>query len=132
LLLHKRSNGGDPVVIRLGSLNERTKKMTAPTCQWQGASGARYIYHVHTIGTGFKCEPGNYIFAKATPGGWLPIYIGESESLGDRCCRTHEKWDLAIRHGATHIHCHLTANKNARLSEETDLVREWSTPCNHQ
>ena len=106
--------------------------MISPNCKWQGASGTYYDYYVHPVGTAFKCEPGNYIFAKATPKGWEPVYIGESESLGDRCCSEHEKWDLAIRHGATHIHCHLNLNKSARLTEETDLIRGWNTPCNDQ
>lgn len=108
------------------------QKMTAPTCKWQGASGAHYTYHVHDLGTSFKREPGNYIFARATPEGWSPIYIGESESLGDRCCRAHEKWDLAIKHGATHIHAHLSSSTPFRLAEETDLIRAWNTPCNDQ
>jgi hypothetical protein len=106
--------------------------MQTSTCSWQGVSGQSYSYHVHLLGTGFKREPGNYIFAKLTPQGWVPIYIGESESLGDRCCGTHEKWDAAIRYGATHIHCHLTNNRAARLAEETDLIRAWKTPCNDQ
>lgn len=106
--------------------------MTSPTCKWQGTSGAAYDYYVHAVGTAFKREPGNYIFAKATPQGWVPIYIGESDSLGDRCCNAHEKWDAAIKYGATHIHCHLNRNKTSRLSEETDLIRWWNTPCNDQ
>lgn len=103
--------------------------MTA-ICSWHGVSGWRYDYEVHPVGTPFRAVPGNYIFAKESAEGWVPIYIGESESLGDRCCNAHEKWDAAIRYGATHIHCHVNSDKPSRLAEETDLIRAWTTPCN--
>lgn len=108
--------------------------MTTPQCTWPGASGRNYAYYIHSIGTTFLKEPGNYIFAKITgPGLWTPIYIGETECLGDRCGQTHEKWALAIRHGATHIHAHVNqSGVQARLNEETDLRRNYRTPCNDQ
>lgn len=106
---------------------------SAPTCNWPGLSGQEYQYSIHPMATTFKKEPGNYIFAKLTDGLWDPIYFGEAESLGDRCCGTHEKWDLAIRHGATHIHAHLNGGgRAARLAEETDLRGNFDTPCNDQ
>lgn len=103
------------------------------TCVWSGLSGLKYTYHVHSIGTSFKREPGNYIFAKVVNGAWSPVYIGQSDCLGERCNPSHHKWDAAIRHGATHIHAHLnTSGASARLNEETDLRSRFKTPCNDQ
>ncbi|HEY8591910.1 MAG TPA: hypothetical protein VIL42_03485 [Sphingomicrobium sp.] len=103
------------------------------TCEWPGASGRTYTYHVYGVGTSFKTEPGNYIFAKVANGKWVPVYIGESECLGERCTSTHHKWEAALKHGATHIHAHLNkAGLQSRLDEETDLRRNFNTPCNDQ
>lgn len=39
----------------------------------------------------------------------------------------------AKRHGATHVHAHLTpGGDQVRLDEETDLRRLWDPPCNKE
>lgn len=102
-------------------------------CEWPGASGRTYKYHVYEIGTSFKKEPGNYIFAKVANGAWVPVYIGESDCIGERCTAVHHKWATALQHGATHIHAHLNrSGPQARLDEEADLRRNFNTPCNDQ
>jgi hypothetical protein len=105
-----------------------------PTCSWQGQSGQQYQYWATPIhGFSGKNEPGNYILAQAVQGSWRPIYIGECQSLRDRCCKLHEKWDAAIRLGATHIHTHTTSGGvQRRLDEETDLRRRFNPPLNKQ
>ena len=105
-----------------------------PTCLWQGASGRQYRYWCTPIRAfSGKNEAGNYILAQAGPGGWRPLYIGECESLQNRCCNLHEKWDAAVRMGATHVHSHTTAgSRQNRLDEETDLRRRFDPPLNKQ
>lgn len=105
----------------------------APTIMWSGKSGKEYKYWIYPIGTSFKEEPGNYIFAKETkPGYWLPCYIGQTEDLDDRL-GDHEKEACAKRHGATHIHTHLTSGgETVRKAEEKDLILRWNPPCNEQ
>ena len=99
---------------------------------WSGLSGEKYKYWIHPLGTTFKALPGNYIFAKETsPDHWLPVYIGQTESLRDRL-GGHEKEACAKRNGATHIHAHLNSSKQARLAEEKDLILKWKPPCNDQ
>ena len=105
----------------------------APTIMWAGQSGKEYKYWVYPIGTSFKEEAGNYIFARETkPASWSPCYIGQTENLNQRL-GDHEKETCAKRHGATHIHAHLTDGGEAvRRAEEADLIAKWTPPCNEQ
>lgn len=102
-----------------------------PTIMWPGQSGKEYKYWIYPIGTTFNKEPGNYIFAKETrPGYWSPCYIGQTENLDERLT-DHEKEACAKRHGATHIHTHVTLGGEAiRRAEEGDLIQKWTPPCN--
>ena len=104
-----------------------------PTILWPGQSGTQYKYWIHPIGTSLKEEPGNYIFAKRNQSGyWAPCYIGQSKNLNERL-ENHEKEDCAKRHGATHIHVHLTnGGESARKGEEKDLIVRWKPLCNDQ
>ena len=99
--------------------------------RWKGASGTIYDYWIHPIGTNFKDEPGNYIYAKETQQGrWSPVYIGQTSSLAERLAN-HDKEDCARRNGATHIHAHTTAGgERRRRAEESDLIEKWGPVCN--
>lgn len=107
--------------------------MEESTIFWRGASGKEYKHWIYPIDTSFKDEPGNYIFAKETsPGRWVPIYIGESESLSDRLSN-HDKLPCIQRHGGTHIHTHTTSGgQSVRRAEESDLLEKWDPPCNKE
>ncbi|PKB59644.1 MAG: hypothetical protein BZY83_00825 [SAR202 cluster bacterium Casp-Chloro-G2] len=97
---------------------------------WPGKSGQKYKYRIYPIGQSFKGQPGNYIFAKETkPGRFAPIYIGETGDLSDRF-DNHHKMLCIQKQGATHIHVHgSSANRNARLAEESDLNDRWNPIC---
>ena len=102
------------------------------TIMWPGKSGKEYKYWIYPIGASFKDAPGNYIFAKESkPGHWLPVYIGQTNSLSTRLAN-HEKESCAKRNGATHIHAHLNEREADRLAEEKDLILRWKPPCNEQ
>jgi hypothetical protein len=103
------------------------------TINWQGKSGKQYQYWIHPIGTTFKEQPGNYIYAKETqPGHWKSLYIGQTKNLNERL-EDHEKEACAKRQGATHIHEHINGNgEPARRAEEKDLVLKEQPPCNDQ
>ena len=102
----------------------------ANTINWPGKSGKQYKYWISQIGGGFKDEPGNYIYAKDTPTGWFPLYIGETSSLKDRLA-DHEKEPCAKQNGATHVHSHTEHGGEAiRRIEEEDLVEKWHPVCN--
>lgn len=105
--------------------------MTA-TCVWTGASGQKYTYEVYDFGTVFREVPGNYAVTKRdTQSRHTVLYFGESENLNQRCCGTHEKWEAAIRLGATNIQAHRgSSNKSVRCAEESDLVANYNPPLN--
>lgn len=105
----------------------------APTILWPGQSGTEYKYWIYPIDFSFKKEPGNYIFAKETsPQKWTPCYIGQTNNLDERL-DDHNEEECAKRHGATHIHAHLTSGgKDVRKAEEKDLIMRWDPSCNDQ
>ena len=105
--------------------------MSGPEIYWEGKSGKKYGYWIYPIGTAFKDEPGNYIYATETsPKEWQPVYIGQTSSLNDRLA-DHEKEACAKRNGATHIHAHITSGgESKRLEEESDLIAKWNPACN--
>lgn len=105
----------------------------APTILWPGQSGKEYKYWIYPIGTSFKEEPANYIFAKQTrPGYWSPCYIGQTQNLNQRL-ENHVKETCAKQQGATHIHAHLSnLDEASRRVEEKDLILKWKPPCNEQ
>ena len=62
-----------------------------PSINWEGQSGTKYLYFIYPIGTTFKEEAGNYIFALETkPNHWKPIYIGQTENLNERFDNHHK------------------------------------------
>jgi hypothetical protein len=106
--------------------------MTA-RCRWTGVSGWAYDYEVHPFGTPLRAIAGNYALCRVVNGYWQPLYFGEAEDLGSRCCARHEKWAAAIRLGATHIHVKVTnGGKSVRCAEEADLRKAFRTPLNDQ
>lgn len=102
-----------------------------PTVIWTGASGKKYTYYVYKLPPNFVAKPGNYIFAKTnSQNQWEAAYIGETENLSERF-DNHHAMPCINRNGATHIQAHVTnGGKQARLNEETDLVRNYNPTCN--
>jgi len=107
--------------------------MTEETFFWEGESGKTYKYGVYKISASFEDQPGNYIFTKETYSGrWLPVYIGETDSLANRL-PNHEKLPCVERNGGTHIHVHISSSdEEIRRSEEVDLIKKWDPPCNKE
>jgi hypothetical protein len=100
---------------------------------WPGSSGKKYKYLIYHINTLFEDLPGNYIFAKETSiGRWIPIYIGETDSLHDRLSN-HEKMPCIKHHGGTHVHIHTSSvDEESRRAEESELIANWNPPCNRE
>jgi len=108
--------------------------MSEGTILWTGASGKQYKYWINEIGDSFKDDPGNYIYAREiSPGRWIPIYIGETDSLKDRLSSSHEKLSCVKRHEGTHIHAHTSSSsEDVRRAEEADLIEKWDPSCNKE
>ena len=78
-------------------------------------------------------SPGIYIFAKQTPTGWMPLYIGETENIKTRISG-HEKIPCVERHGGKDfcvlVYVNVYWDRDRRLMAENDLVSRWNPPCN--
>lgn len=96
------------------------------TIKWKGASGTFYTYFIYELPITFTDnQDGNYIYAKLVDNNWRPIYIGEGD-LGRRIRPTHHKAACISSKGATHVHVHLNANETERISEENDLLENYT------
>lgn len=102
----------------------------ADTIIWTGASGKEYQYWIYPLNTKLDQKPGNYCVARESqPGRFIPLYFGETADLSERF-DNHHKAPCFARNGATHVHAHLNASQDARLTEEADLIKRWNPTCN--
>ena len=99
---------------------------TVLTCVWSGASGAKYTFHIYALPASFDPDQdGNYIYTRVDErNAWVPIYIGEGD-LNERSAPGHHKAECIAGKGATHFHCHVNRNGDARLVEEADLLSTY-------
>jgi hypothetical protein len=98
---------------------------------WTGMSGKKYRYSLYMFGTAFGPGPANFVFARETkPGQYAPIYFGQTSDLSEpfpdglvmQCIKLSR---------VTHIHVHFSnASEEIRLAERSDLIEQWSSPCN--
>ncbi len=103
---------------------------TIQTQAWFGQSGTEYAYDVYPVGIGLLKAPGNYIFAKQTPTGWIPVYIGQTGDLSARFDNHHKMFCIRANE-ATHIHVHSNySGELVRKQEESDLVGRYRPACN--
>lgn len=73
-----------------------------PTVRW---CGVRFWVYPVDDDLRWSEEPGRYLFVAAKGARWVPLYVGQAQSLANRLrLRSHEKWAKAARLGATHIH----------------------------
>lgn len=95
-------------------------------CKWIGQSGLRYTYIVLELPAKLQTgQEGNYIFAKQNAEGkWVPVFIGHGD-LAVACTAFNPQWEGILSHGATHFHCHLNAQPQARRDEEDDLLSRY-------
>ncbi|MBV8800422.1 MAG: hypothetical protein JO208_11525 [Alphaproteobacteria bacterium] len=97
-----------------------------------GASGAIYNFGIYQMSDNWNPVPVIYIFAHRMPLFWKALYVGESENAKDRFC-THERWNEAVRLGATHVLALVSsANQADRQRVERDLIGSLCPPMNVQ
>lgn len=96
-----------------------------------GASGSKHAYEAYLMSTNWNDVAGNYAFAyKKQDGNWHVLYFGQCDSFKNRL-PAHERWDEAVRLGATHVLAHVNSGgEAARLAEEKDLIASHSPTMN--
>jgi hypothetical protein len=102
----------------------------AEPVDWAGVSGFYQYFFVNmqqpqTI----VREPGNYMFVRPTDHGFVPVYIGVADDLGQRLTH-HELWPIAHRYQAEYVMVHINQDQGEREREERDLIARWNPPCN--
>jgi hypothetical protein len=93
--------------------------------------GRRYTYSVRKLEDFWADVPGNYIFAKWTPSGWIPLYIGEAASLQKRFACPHQAWEYCRNRGASFVLARVNLDgPKAREDEQRALMVAYDPPGN--
>lgn len=101
------------------------------TEHFYGKSGKAYLFRIFHKDVEFESGAAVYIFLKKTGEEYIPLYIGQTQNIGDRF-EGHDRKKCAARYGWTHIALHQEISHAARLQKETDLRHKYQTPCNRQ
>lgn len=89
-------------------------------------------FSVNQHGANWNNVGGVYIFAGVTPQNqWKAYYIGKADSFQSRI-PSHERWDEAVRLGATHVHAKAVSQEAARVQVETELIQAYQPSLNTQ
>lgn len=87
-------------------------------------------FQINLHNANWRAVAGLYIFAaKNSEGKWFPLYIGQAESLAARL-PTHERWQEALRLGATHVHARVVLEEAARCEVERQLIQAYQPRLN--
>jgi len=89
-------------------------------------------FSVNQHGAEWKDIGGIYIFAGVTPQNqWKAYYIGKAASFQSRI-PSHERWNEAVRLGATHVHARVVSPEATRVQVEAQLIQAYQPPLNDQ
>jgi excinuclease UvrABC nuclease subunit len=99
--------------------------MSNQTCRWNGVE-----LHILAKDANWSKSAGIYIFAGVNSNrNWVALYIGQASSFADRV-PNHERWDDAVKRGATHVHACIVPTQAERDRLEESLVRAFQPPLN--
>lgn len=94
---------------------------------WQG-----HEFNIYAHDGNWNDIGGLYIFAGVTPQNkWKAYYIGKAESFQSRI-PSHERWNEAVRLGATHVHARAVSQEATRAQVEAQLIQSFQPPLNTQ
>jgi hypothetical protein len=103
---------------------------TSSVCVWTGVSGRPYAYHVHALAGSIPGGPGNFVVAKRSgKDEWTAILVGQADDIA-RALDDPGRRSCIRREGATHLHVRSNEDREARLSEQTDLAWAHRPCCN--
>ena len=117
--------------LLLGS--RRQQPRAQPRHKWEGQSGERYTYEVHSWPLRLSPGPGNFIFANSLGAGhWRPLQIGECADLATLADQERLR-NSGGRLMPSHVHVRVNFNPAAvRRREVSDLAARWlSTDHDH-
>jgi hypothetical protein len=97
---------------------------------WRGASGRRYLYNLHMLGTVFGPGAANFIYAREIKRGLhFPVYVGQTADLSDPIADS-DILECIRRSRPTHIHVRYNEEGlDQRIAEQADLIAELRPLC---
>ena len=107
----------------------KTATKEKPVVTLKGKSGKSYQFTVYDWGTSFKPVGAVYSVLKVTDGQYSLIYVGQTSDLSERF-DSHHKQSCFDRNRKTHIGILVESSESMRFKIETDLINNYSTPCN--
>ena len=104
------------------------------TVTFTGKSGKKYEFNVYPMDEGFKAVGAVYVITRRIkdPDGshaHKRIYTGETGDLSERF-DDHHKAQCFRDNNANCVCTHVDNDKQSRLAKETDLLGNYTTPCN--
>jgi hypothetical protein len=90
-----------------------------------GKSGKQYSFALYSLNTDFEALGAVYIFLRGTD----PVYVGETSDLSERFDGHHKAQEIRV-HCADRIGVLLEGSGDRRLAIESDLLRNYTWPCN--
>ena len=101
------------------------------TFNWPLGNGQTLEFTVYGSSTTWNKKAGLYIFTYLTQQGWTPVYVGQTDDFSARL-PNHERWDEAVRLGATHVHAVVVPLQANRDLWERMLIRNLQPRLNDQ
>ena len=98
---------------------------------WTSPYGTVLNFEVHPPRANWNDHPGLYMFCKYQLGSWVPVYVGQAASLKNRLCG-HDRWDEAVRLGATTVHAIVVHRQDERDLHERALIQHFNPTLNVQ
>jgi hypothetical protein len=96
----------------------------------QTVTWLNYAFGVYLKNTNWSTASGIYIFCGLNPQGmWRPYYIGQADQFISRL-PNHERWDEAVRLGATHVHAMAVSLAAMRQNVEQQLIAAYQPTLN--
>ena len=111
------------------------------THEWYGRGGQSHEFRVYESSVDWHKVPevgGVYVFAcrENQSGGWVPLYVGETEDFADRM-PDHEKWSALVKEGNftrdnIYIHVLEVKDKSRRKDVQDELIQEYDPRWNSE
>jgi hypothetical protein len=102
------------------------------TFSWPIGHNETLTFTIYGANQYWERTPCLYIFAYQNPDKiWVPLYVGQTDDFS-ASLTSHEKLDMAMLLGATHIHARVVPFKTSRDAFELALIRNLKPIMNAQ
>lgn len=111
--------------------NTNIMSTNVPKCLWPIGANQTLEFDIYNNNDGWSKNAGLYIFSYLAAGGWVALYVGQTDDFSKRPA-VHDRLDEAVRLGATHIHARVVSLQADRDQQEVALIRHLQPSLNEQ